>query len=811
MILPGRRRRILIVAACIAGAVVIAAVLYLGWLNWRMSEAIVAAPWRHPIEIVSGVRGADSEPVARLYGDDWRVTEPVRIEELPAYVPNAFLAAEDVRFYHHPGVDPFGLARAAAANVRGRGIAQGGSTITQQLIKQKLFSNARTMRRKIPEMALAVILTARMSKKDVLEGYLNEVYLGEYGGAPIYGIDEASRVFFDKPPVKLTPAEAALIAGIVRAPNRDNPIKRPDEARGRRDAILAVMHGEEWLTNEQYEHARSREVRIEEGTLPDAPYGHYLSALRTELAAHGSRIPRSGIRIVAHLDPEMQESAERVARSGTAALRRRTRHLAGRDDLQVAILSADPKSGGVRALVGSRDFAIDAYDRTRRMRRQPGSALKPFVYAAALETRDFTPVTSLSDAPMRVKLGRNDYWTPHNYDERFRGPVALRVALEQSLNVPTVRLAEDVGLKKIAGKLRSFGFEEEFERVPSLPLGVTEVSLRELVAAYSAFPSLGHVPELHLISEVRDRRGRTVYRREPRRERALDAPVAWLTHDLLRGVVLRGTASRLTDEGLEHVAGKTGTTTDYRDAWFVGYAPDLVTGLWVGCDGGAPLRLSAAEAAVPLWAAYMDRVKTSRAEIAPPEGIVFRRVDPTNGRLWRAGCAGPVREAFVEGTEPETDCRAGGRTLLARARGNPEPPEISAETWRRWSSEPIVRRRNTRARTGDDAPRLAGRGGIPDLEDEGERRRPPRRVSRPSRADHERARERAARQAEEWRKDEEKRFERLRKEQEKRHERVHREEEKRRDERGKDREKRGGGDREKRDKEKKEKRDKDRD
>lgn len=783
------RRRILVATAIVFAALVAGSIVYLSWLNWRLSESIVSAPWLHPIEIVSAARGADSEPVARLYGDDWRVTEPVRLADLPPHVPRAFLAAEDVRFYRHPGIDPLGLARAAAANVRHRGVTQGGSTITQQLIKQKLFSNQRTLRRKVPEMALALILTLRMSKNAVLEGYLNDVYLGESGGAPVYGIDEASWVFFDKPPAELTADESALIAGTVRAPNRDHPAKRPDEARARRDAILEVMHAQRWLTDEEYEEARTRRVRIEEGSLPDAPYGHYLSALRTELAALNRHVPSSGIRIVAHLDPEMQEAAETVAREGTEALRRRTRHLAARDDLQIAILSADPKTGAVRALVGSRDFAIDAFDRTRRMQRQPGSALKPFVYATALETRDYTTVTSLQDAPMRIELTRNESWSPRNYDERFRGPVALRVALEQSLNVPTVRLAQDVGLRKIAGKLQDFGFEQEFERVPSLPLGVTEVSLRDLVAAYSAFPSLGRVPELHLVSEVRDRRGRTIYRRKPKSERAIDAPVAWLTHDLLRGVVARGTASRLVDEGLGHVAGKTGTTTDYRDAWFVGYTSDVVTGLWIGCDGGAPLRLSAGEAAVPLWAAYMSRVRTSESEIAPPEGIVFLDVDPTSGRRWRSGCAGPVREAFLEGTEPQTDCRAGGGTLLARVRGNPEPPEISAEKWRRWSSDPVIRRRTRRSDRADDD-RSSGRGGVPGV-DEPRREREERRVTR-DRGDERRIareRERALRRAEEWRRDEQKRYERLRKEQEKRTERALKQEEKRR-ERG---EKRGKG------------------
>ena len=644
-------RRLLFVG--IAVAIVLCAfalALYLFHLNRRLSATLLSKPWRHPIEIMS-TRTTDGQPVVRVWGDDWRVTDPVRLADLPPFVPQAFLAAEDVRFYRHPGIDPIGIVRAAWADLRGHGIVQGGSTITQQLVKQKLFSNERTLRRKIPEMLMAVVLTARMLKRDVLEGYLNEIYLGQWGGAPVYGIDEASRILFNKTPERLTPDEAATIAGMVRAPNRQNV----DDLLTRRNAILDTMHGRGWLSDDEYEAAASRRLRFRNGSLPDTPFGHYLSAVRTELAGAGVETP-PGTRIVCEIDPEMQRAAEEVARNGTAAMRREFPWLRDHRDLQMAILSADPRDGGVRALVGSRDFRIDGYDRTRRMHRQPGSALKPFVYAAALESRRFTTTSILLDEPLEVRLDRHRVWSPRDYDDTFRGPVALRVALEQSLNVPTVRLGESVGLRNVIDELHRFGFEEEMQPVPSLPLGVTAVTLRELVSAYSVFPNLGERAPLHLVREVRNAKGDVVWQAPLGRQRVVDPALAWMVHDLLRGVVIRGTAARLSDDGLGFVAGKTGTTSDYRDAWFVGYTPDLVTGVWVGCDGGAPLRLSAGQAAVPLWSAYTQQISISHDDIRAPDGVVFRDIDPTNGALWEEGCNGPVTESFLAGTEPTARC-----------------------------------------------------------------------------------------------------------------------------------------------------------
>lgn len=686
-----RRRRILIVLAAIFCLLLVVALALLLHYNSRLSDEIVSAPWRNPIEIVSLARGADSRPVVRVYGDDWRVTEPVRLRDLPLHVPRAFLAAEDVRFYHHFGIDPTGILRALFADLRGGRLAQGASTIPQQLIKGKLFSNERTFRRKIPEMFLAVLLSARMSKDDILEGYMNEVYLGQFGGAPVLGIDEAARIYFDKPPGALTVDEAALIAGIIRAPNRANPTEHEDQARTRRDSILGTMRDQKWISSEELEQAIHRPIRLHPGRLPDTPYGHYLSAMRTELASiKNLHLPRSGARIFCAMEPTMQLAAEATARRGLGGLQARYSWLRRQADLQIAILSADPRTGAVRALVGSRDFSRDSYDRTRRMHRQPGSAIKPFVYAAALASKKFTTSSVLLDEPLQIRLDRRRVWEPHDYDNRFRGPVMLRTAVEKSLNVPAVRVGEAVGLPKVIEQLKKFGFDDDFEPVPSLPLGVTDVTLRELVSGYSVFPTLGESHPLHIVEEVRDIKGRSLYKFKDQPERVLDPPVAWIVHDLLRGVVGRGTASRLVDEGLGFVAGKTGTTSDYRDAWFIGYSPDLVTGLWVGCDGGTPIRLSAGEAAVPLWSEYARHIRMQTSELPPPAGVVFQEIDPSSGGIWEDGCEGPVKETYLTGTEPRETCHGEPltrRALLARAAGNPEPGQISEEQSRSLSQD----------------------------------------------------------------------------------------------------------------------------
>jgi penicillin-binding protein 1B len=669
--------------------------IQLWMLDRRMTRELTAKSWREPATIVSEAGGRTTE-IAKVYGRDWRASDPLILENVPSHVAEAFLAAEDVRFRRHIGIDPIGILRAAFANLRARAIAQGGSTIPQQIVKQHLLTNDRTWRRKFLEGALAVVLDARMSKDELLELYLNDVYLGHHEGTALLGVDEAARVYFDKRPGDLRADEAAVLAAMVRAPNRDHPQRRPDVVRARRNAILEVMRERDWIDEEQYRDAIRRDVKVRSGNLDTKPYPYYFAALRSELVRElGSDIlTTTGLKIVTEMNPAAQRAAEKAVRDGVRSLRSRYRWIrtqSSEDPLQAAVLSVDPATGGVRALVGGADFNRSSFDRTDRMRRQPGSAFKTFAYLAAIASKRATTASLLLDTPLRVDLGGDQVWEPSNYDERFRGRVTLRESFERSLNVPTVRLTQQIGVHRVAGTAEELGFED-VTAVPALPLGVDDVSMRELTAAYTVFPNLGERVEPYLLRRVIDAKGNVLFERQPQRKRVVDAGSAYIMHTLLRGVVRRGTASRLRRYGLGEAAGKTGTTNDYRDAWFVGYTRDVVTTVWVGFDRGAPLRLSSSEAAIPIWAGVMEDVADEGADLEPPDSVTFRRIDPQSGMLWRSGCPGPIDEVFLDGTAPTRYCPRGligdlVRRVLFDDESFDEPAAITFDKFRRWANE----------------------------------------------------------------------------------------------------------------------------
>ena len=298
----------------------------------------------------------------------------------------------------------------------------------------------------------------------------------------------------------------------------------------------------------------------------------------------------------------------------------------------------------------------------------------------------------LIDSPVQVRLSSTDVWEPQNYDERFRGRVTLREAFEKSLNVPTVKLTQQIGLGRVVSTTEKFEFAKDLDPIPALPLGVADVSVAELTAAYTAFPNLGIRVEPFLLSEVRDRHDEVLFKHERQEKRVCEEAPAYVMHSLLRGVVRRGTASRLRRYGLGYVAGKTGTTNDYRDAWFVGYTADMVTTVWVGFDRGAPLRLSSAEAAIPVWGNYMSAIPHSKKEPEPPDGVTFKSIDPETGMVWAEGCPGPLREVFLDGTAPARQCPRGVigrivRRVLFDDETFDEPAAITFEKFRRWANE----------------------------------------------------------------------------------------------------------------------------
>lgn len=678
-----RTRLALIVIVCFVALAGISAGAF-GWYGYRIYTELTPGSWKSPTEILD----RSGKTLVSLYGAEWRVAEPVSLEELPDHVPNAFLAAEDSRFRSHMGIDPIGVGRAALSNIAAGGVTEGGSTITQQLAKMRFLSPERTVTRKFLEAGLAPMIELRLSKDEILEAYLNEVYLGHREGREVRGLGEAARVYFGKTAKDLTVAEVALIAGMIRAPNRDNPDERSKIAKQRRDAVLGVMADKKWITADQQQRATVADAEFRPGPRRTRPHPFLIAAIRQEFIERlGERRLRSGgVRIHTAVDQGMQDAAERAVQVATQRLRAGHSWLRRRKPLQGAILSVEPSSGGIRALVGGSNFRTSQFDRTRRMKRQPGSAAKPFTYAAAIEGRRITPSSIIDDAPVEITLARNNVWKPKNYDQQFRGQVTVREAFEKSLNVPAVRVASIVGVGKVQDVLHNAGIEGDLSNTPAIALGVDDVSMRELVKAYSIFPNLGKSAEPYLIDRVDSRGGDAIYEHEVERRDALDPAVAYVMHSLMRGVVIRGTAARLNQYGLGYVAGKTGTTNNYRDAWFIGYVPDLLTAVWVGFDDGTPLRISSGEAAVPMWAEYMRRAPHSKSEIAPPEGVSAVEVEAASGRVWHAGCGPSVVEVFLFGTEPAEPCGGiwDGQPMLT---GFEEPAIITEEQWAEWARQ----------------------------------------------------------------------------------------------------------------------------
>jgi len=625
-----------------------------GWYGYRIYTELTPGSWRSPTEVLDRNGGT----LVSLYGSEWRVAEPVVLAELPAYVPNAFLAAEDARFRSHLGIDPIGVGRAAVSNIAAGGVTEGGSTITQQLAKTRFLSSKRTFLRKAVEAGLALMIELRLSKDEILEAYINEIYLGHRDGREVRGLGEAARVYFGKTPQKLTPAEAALIAGMIRAPNRDNPDERLKIARERRNAVLGVMLQKKWIGQGERDRAVAASAEFDPGSRRLRPYPYLLAAIRQEFIDKlGSRrLAMGGLKIYTAVDQRMQVAAETAVRGGTQRLRNGHAWLRRKKPLQGALLSVEPASGGIRALVGGSDFRRSQFDRTRNMRRQPGSAAKPFTYAAAIESHTVTPSTIIEDAPVVIQLASNRKWEPKNYDQQFRGPVTVREAFEKSLNVPAIKVAMQVGVDRVRAVLNNAGITGDLSATPAIALGVDDVTMRELVSAYSIFPNLGTRIEPHLIEKIEAGDGDELFTYKVQRSEAMDPAVAYVMHSLMRGVVMRGTAASLNQWGLGYVAGKTGTTSNYRDAWFVGYVPDLLTAVWVGFDDGTPLRMSSAEAVLPVWATYMQGAPHSHGDLAPPGGVSIVEVDLATGRIWQPSCGPSVTEVFLAGTEPRDPC-----------------------------------------------------------------------------------------------------------------------------------------------------------
>jgi penicillin-binding protein 1B len=597
-------------------------------------------------------------------GEDYR---PVKLADVPLSLVNAVLAAEDHRFFDHGGVDLHGLLRAAWVNLRAGRVAQGGSTITQQLIKNRLLGPQRTFFRKLREAWLAALVDWRYSKEQILQSYLNEIYLGQRGTLAVRGVGAAARVYFHKEVHQLSIGEAAVIAGMARGPNMYSPVLNPERSRQRRDVVLARMRDLGKLSAADHDRARAEPLRAFAAGPAGQRAPYFTDLVRQEVEERFG----DASSVYTTLDMTLQRFAETAVTRGLDRLearRPRLRREAAADRLQAVLIALDPATGQIRALVGGRDYNVSQFNRALHARRQPGSAFKPFVYLAALSPHggdrpSFTPATFVDDSPVTLMIDGKP-WSPRNYEDRYEGSVTVRRALERSLNAATVRVAQAAGLRTVVDTARALGFGDNLQPVPALALGVFEVTPRDLVRAYAPFANGGLLPaSVSTVRAIQDEDDQVLVATPEESQRVMEPAQAYLLTSLLQGVVTSGTASGARALGVTgDVAGKTGTTNDARDAWFVGYTPTLLTLVWVGFDDNQPHGLSGAEGAVPIWADFMRQAMETYPSPAfvVPEGITVAQIDSTNGKLATRFCPVVAREVFLTGSEPEPCTEHGG-------------------------------------------------------------------------------------------------------------------------------------------------------
>ncbi len=556
--------------------------------------------------------------IGSLYGPSRVDREPVGLHELPPALIDAVLVIEDRRFFDHPGLDVRRTVGALIANLRAAALVEGGSTITQQLVKNLYLTPERSFTRKLREARLARQIERAVEKPAILEAYLNEVYLGQRGSVAVHGVAAAARHWFDRDVGSLSLAECALLAGILRGPSAYSPRRHPGAALNRRNLVLNELYQAGRID----EGAWSGALQAELGIAPAPPLTTAADWFQQDLARELRRksafglLSDRGLRVVTTLDLALQEAAQRaIGRELSALEAEHPALLREGSRLQAALVAIDPRRGDVLALIGGRDRERSSFHRALRSRRQPGSVFKPVVALAALvEDAELDLETILRDEPITIRRPEGT-WRPGNYDRRFRGPVTLREAIERSLNVPFVRLGQRVGPDAIVRMARTLGIESPLEPVPALSLGASEVTLLEMTSAYATLAGEGTHVTPRRVQVVFDAAARRVVGEPVERSARVSAARVRLVNEALLGAVERGTGRRLRALGVSvPVAGKTGTTTNDRDAWFIGFLPgrDLVVGVWVGFDDGHSIGLPGSRAALPIFAAFLK--ETHHAE-----------------------------------------------------------------------------------------------------------------------------------------------------------------------------------------------------
>ncbi|MDQ6635879.1 MAG: PBP1A family penicillin-binding protein [Gemmatimonadota bacterium] len=607
----------------------------------------------------------------------------LKLDQIPPLVRNAFIDVEDKRFYQHAGVDFMRIPGALLADIRKRSFAEGFSTITMQLARNifpERLSREKSLVRKLKEAKVARAIEAKYSKDKILELYLNQIALGNQS----FGVETAAQRYFGKSARDLNLAEAATLAGLPKAPERYNPRRSPDRAIQRRNTVIEIMRSQGAISDGDASLASSYPLQLarksEAGDV--APY--FVEWVRQQLEQQfGQRLYEQGLKVYTTLDVDLQSAAERALENQLKAVEsgrygaythptfesymskassRAGQELAANSPyLQGAFIAMDPRTGAVRALVGGRDFDDSKFNRATQALRQPGSTFKPVVYADAVQNGR-PPSYIVDDSPVSVPQSGGGVWTPQNYDGKFEGPMPMRRGLYQSRNIVAIKVGMELGEPSVIDMARKFGITTPIPPYPSIHIGAADVYPIEMIAAYSAFATLGTRSSPTSIVRVENAKGDVLWEPTPVRAPVMSPEESWLMVSMMKDVVQRGTAAGSVGAQFHIPAGgKTGTTNDGADVWFIGYTSDLVAGVWMGLDKPAKIKGNAQGGllAAPAWTAFMNEVyrrKPAPPDWPRPEGIVVRQIDPVSGMLAGPGCSGSVNEFFIAGTDPTQPC-----------------------------------------------------------------------------------------------------------------------------------------------------------
>ncbi len=628
------------------------------------AQSTTGDPWRiNALPQASLVFANDGSLVGEI-GREMRTS--VSIRTLPRYVGQAFVAVEDQRFYQHNGVDLIGIAGAIKDDIMGD--RRGASTITQQLVgnmhPDAIDRNDKSIGRKLREQQAAREMEKHYTKEQILEGYLNDISFGH----GYYGVESAAQHYFGKSASRLTLAEAATLAAMPKGPALYDPVLHPDRARERRNTVLALMAQQHYITQGEASAAQASPVVTAPNWGMSAPAGYFMDVVRIQATRAGIPVMSGGYRIYTSLDPLLQTAATDALRDEAAEIEAKPGYghptiASGKDYLQGAVVALDPATGDVRALVGGRDYSRSSYDRAVDGMRQPGSSFKPIVYATAVAD-SLPPTTMLADTAIAILLPNGRYYRPDDSDHRYLGEITMREAFAKSRNVVAVELGQRLGMDSVIATARRMGITSAIASVPSSAIGASTVQPLNLISAYTTFANLGTPVTPRFIYRVEDASGK-VRMSQPVRALApaLDPRVTFVTRDMMRDVVDRGTATSVRKyvPSSVPVAGKTGTTNENTDAWFIGVTPGLVAGVWMGFDRPTPMGSAAAGGsfAAPVWGRMVARYLTARGvrtnEWAPPIGVISAELDRATGQMATA-LTPPARrytEYFVEGTEPD--------------------------------------------------------------------------------------------------------------------------------------------------------------